>query len=469
MPKNSKKGSETENKEKEIEFTTEGSVNIEYDAFQKMISHTLRFANDSREESIQVLGICIGEYLAETKRYIIGDVIPITHGDFIELGFSEEIHEVIDEIKSHYPDTNKSVIGWYHSHLGYGLYFSNSDKVNNLFFQHSENPYGFGVVIEQTLLNDDHNYGIEVFRLKDYLKGAESDYIKVEFDISPPNSMKLFKWVQELVESTQSKDSKIIYEFDEIKKPSPELLQEIPAPKEEEEEVEFEEKEDFSLLYGVNDGIGKFKDSFLKTYEEQLTSWMNDVSDDILIGTEYIRSSINNIKTTLSSGLEDAQRVFDRIFSEISSLFMKNTRSSVDTLLEKQIELKKNIQVITEEQLKNLFELLEKEIRDVTNIFEENITSIKKELDKITQSSNTIKESLIQNNEMLKTVYEETDKLSENIIQYSQRSSKAFELKLMDELETFSNKISPNKEIYGEIEELIERLQKVISDLRQVK
>lgn len=467
MPKNSKKAAETENKEKEIEFTSEGSLSIEYDAFQKMISHTLRFANDSREESTQALGICIGEYSPETKRYIIGDVIPITHGDSIELGFSEEIHEAIDEIKSHYPDTNKSVIGWYHSHLGYGLYFSNSDKVNNLYFQHSENPYGFGIVIEQTLLNEDLNYGIEVFRLKDYSKGAESDYIKVAFDISPPNSIKLFKWVQELVESTQSKDSKIIYEFNEVKKPSPELLQEIPTPNE--EEVESEEKEDFSLLYGVNDGIGKFRDSFLKIYEQQLTSWMNDVSDDILIGTEYIRSSINNIKTTLSSGLEDAQRVFDRIFSEISNLFMKNTRTSVNTLLEKQIELKKNIQVITEEQLTNLFELLEKEIRDVTNIFEENITSIKKELEKITQNSNTIKDSLIQNNETLKTVYEETDKLSENIIQYSQRSSKAFESKLMNELETFSNKISPNKEIYGEIEELIERLQKVISDLRQVK
>jgi hypothetical protein len=33
----------------------------------------------------------------------------------------------------------------------------------------------------------------------------------------------------------------------------------------------------------------------------------------------------------------------------------------------------------------------------------------------------------------------------------------------------FSNKISPNKEIYNETEELIERLQRVISDLRQIK
>jgi proteasome lid subunit RPN8/RPN11 len=465
MPKNSKKNPETESKDKEIEFTNEGSVTIEYDAFRMMISHTLRFANDSKEENTQVFGICIGEYSTEADRYIITDVIPITHGDFIELGFSEEIHEIMDGIKSQYIDTSKRVIGWYHSHLGYGLYFS--DRANNLYFQHTENPYGFGVVIEQTLLNEDQNYGIEVFRLKDYSKGAESDYVKVAFDIAPPNSMKLFKWVQELVESTQNKDSKIIYELNEVIKPSPELLQEIPTPKEEEEESE--EKEDFSLLYGVNDGIGKFKDSFIKTYEQQLTSWMYDVSDDILIGSEYIRSSINNIKTTLSSGLEDAQRVFDRIFSEISTLFMKNTRASIDTRLEKQIELKKTIQVITEEQLRDLFELLEKEIREVTNIFEEEITSIKKELEKISQSNNTIKESLIQNNEMLRTLYDETDKLSDNIIQYSQKSSKVFEAKIIDELESFSNKMSPNKEIYGEIEELIERLQKVISDLRQVK
>lgn len=467
MPKNSKNSTQTDSKDKIIESKSEGSVNIQYEAFRKMITHTLRFANESKEEDQQVLGLCIGEYFKENKNYIVKDVIPICHGDAVELGFSKEIHETIEEIKSQYSESTNSIIGWYHSHLGYGLYFSNSDKVNNLNFQNSENPYGFGIVIEQTLLNEDQSFGVAVFRLKDFNKGSENDYIKVEFNIEPPNSMEFFKWVKELVESTQSKSSQIIYEFNEVQKPSPENLQKIPTLPQ--EETESEVKEELSLLYGVDEGMEKLKDSFLKLYEIQLTSWMSDVSNGVLIGSEYIRSSINNIKTTLTSGLDDAQRIFDKSFSDISNLFMKNIRGSVDIRLENQIELKENIKAINEEQLNNLFARLEKEIRDVTNNFEEKITNSKKELEKIALNNNSIQQSLIQTNDILNTVYEETDKLSDNIIQHIENSSKSFESKLLNELENFSRNITPNKEIYTEIEDLIERLQRVISDLRQVK
>ncbi|TFG17805.1 MAG: hypothetical protein EU531_02195 [Promethearchaeota archaeon] len=467
MPKNSKETTETNNENKEIEIATEGSISIQYESFRKMLSHTLRFANESKEENQQVFGVCIGEYLQDKKSYIVKDAIPIGHGDAIELGWSQEIHESIETVKSEYKDVSNLIIGWYHSHLGYGLYFSNSDKVNNLYFQNSENPYGFGIVIEQTLLHEDPNFGVEAYRLKDFSKGAESEFIKVESKIDPPNSIQFFKWVQELVESIQNKNSEIIYEFDELTKPSPEILQEIPSSGNDEEEIE--DKEEFSLLYGVNDGMEKLSDSFLKTYEQQLTLWMKDISDDVLNGSEYIRSSINNIKTTLSSGLDDAQRIFDRIFSEISSLFIKNIHTSVDTRLNNQIDLKKSIETITEEQLNNLFKRLEKEIRDITNILEENITNIKNDLETIAQTNRSILKSLNQNNEMLHTVYEETDTLSETIIHHIEDSSKGFESKLFNELEEFSSNMSPNKEIYGEIEQLIERLQKVISDLRQIK
>lgn len=467
MPKNTKESNEMEEQEKKIEFTDEGSVSIQYESFRKMLSHTLRFANDSKEEKQQVFGICIGEYLKDKKKFIVKDAIPLAHGDDIEIGWSQEMHDIIDKVHSKYTDSDQNIIGWYHSHLGYGLYFSNSDKVNNLTFQHMDNPYGFGIVIEQTLLNENHNFGVEVYRLNNVAKGAESDYVKVSFDIHPPNSMNFFKWIKELVESTQNKESKIIYEFEELKKPPAETLQEIPGSEKDEEKEG--KKEELSLLYGVKDGIDRLPDSFLKIYEQQLSSWMDTISDDMLIGSEYIRSSINNIKTTLSSGLEDAQRIFDKIFTEISELFMKNVRTSVDTRLDGQIELKNNIEAVTEEQLKYLFERLEKEIRDVINVFEENITNIKKEFEKVTQNNKSILDAMEKNTEMLNAVYEEADKLSESISKHIDNSSKSLESNLINTLVEFSEKISPNKEIFNETEELIERLQRVISDLRQIK
>ena len=70
MPKNSKNSTQTDSKDKETETKSEGSVNIQYEAFRKMITHTLRFANESKEEDQQVLGLCIGEYFKENKSYI---------------------------------------------------------------------------------------------------------------------------------------------------------------------------------------------------------------------------------------------------------------------------------------------------------------------------------------------------------------------------------------------------------------
>ncbi len=467
MPKDSANNLDTGYENKEVEVSKEGRITIKYDCFRKMISHILRFANESEEISQQALGICVGEYLSEDKSFIINDAIPITHGDIVELGFSQEIHDTIETIKSQYSETNNKIIGWYHSHLGYGLYFSNSDKANNQYFQNDDNPYGFGIVIEQTLISEDQNFGTEIFRLKDFIKGSESDYVKVQFEIESPNTLKYFKWVKELIESAQKKNTAIIHEVDELVKPSPEVLQEIPTSPQ--DEPESTEKEGFSILYGVKDGIEKFKDAFLSVYEQELNIWMNDVSEDVLKGSEYIRSSINNIKETLASGLVDVQRIFNRSFTDISNLFMKNIKTSVDTRLTNQIELKNEIESNFEEQLSYLFENLEKEIRDITNLIEEKITTIKNELDKITQNNNVIEQSLNQNNELLNKVYQESDKLSNTIIQHIENSTKAFELKLFNEIEDFSSKMNPNKETYREIEDLIERLQKVISSLRQVK
>jgi proteasome lid subunit RPN8/RPN11 len=466
MPDSKKKLQPIGDKE-QIEFSNLGKVLIKYDAFRKIIAHVLRFANESKESSEQVLGVCVGAFFNDKKSFIISDAIPIMHGDAVELGFSQDIHDSINEVKENYSESNSNIIGWYHSHLGYGLYFSNSDKVNNLNFQNAENLYGFGIVIEQTLMNEGENYGFEVYRLKDHTKGADSNYIRVEFEIEPPNSMDFFRWVKELVESSQNKNTEIVYEFGEFKKPSPNELLKIPSTNQEKHELKV--KEEFTLLYGIKDGMEKFSNSFINVYEQQLNSWMKDISEDVLIGNEYIRSSINNIKTTLASGLEDAQRIFNRIYSEISSLFVKNIKTIIDTRLENQIELKNDIERNTEEQLDHLFQVLEKEVRKITNTLEENMITIKNELEKIAKNNVNIEESLITNTELLNKIYTETDKLSNNVMQHIEKSSKDFETKLFNELQDFSSKMTPNKEIYHEIEELIERLQKVISDLRQIK
>lgn len=75
---------------------------------------------------------------------IISDAIPSRHfkNSSISLRMETQIWSEIDR----YIDSNKIVIGWYHSHPGIGAFFSGTDKMTQkAFFHHA---YSLGVVVD---------------------------------------------------------------------------------------------------------------------------------------------------------------------------------------------------------------------------------------------------------------------------------------------------------------------------------
>lgn len=452
----------------EIARTEERRIIIKNEAFRKMISHISRFANDAVDDEYESFGLCIGR-TNEENHFEILDAIPMTHGDKVELGFNEEIHEAIKEIHVLYEGTDKGIIGWYHSHLGYGLFFSDSDKSNQKYFQNDQNPYGFGIVFDASLLDAQNNFGCEIFRLKDYAKGTNGEYLKVAFDLELPNTLEYFKWIQKLVEDSQRKTPLIIKEYFELKKPLPEELQEIPGNK----TVGFDEEEYDERLQpiftGLEEGTSKFTDIFLETYKLQLTEWMKDVLNGTTTGTEIIRSSIFQMKESILGGMVDIQKYFERSLDEISDITLKNVSSYIDARIENQKALKNNVNEIFEEVSKESTALLEENIDNFASELKEKTSYLNVKLYNITQTIQKVEPTLNKIKERLADTLKETNNFTEESFKEINLLNKQFESKLRTEVDALNVESNPIQEKYKDIEELIERLQRIISDFRQLK
>ena len=57
----------------------------------------------------------------------------------------------------------KVIVGWYHSHLGAGLFFSQQDRETQILWQKTWKQ-AVGIVVDPTLVSE-KNHGIDVFRL----------------------------------------------------------------------------------------------------------------------------------------------------------------------------------------------------------------------------------------------------------------------------------------------------------------
>ena len=67
-------------------------------AYKDILTHALRFANITFDNE-QVLGFCLGNKKPDSDDIDVIKAIPITHGDQVELGFSEKIHKALEQVK----------------------------------------------------------------------------------------------------------------------------------------------------------------------------------------------------------------------------------------------------------------------------------------------------------------------------------------------------------------------------------
>ncbi|MFX1446558.1 MAG: hypothetical protein ACFFCG_00315 [Promethearchaeota archaeon] len=444
---------------------------IKMSAFNDMISHVLRFANTSLEINDQVMGFCVGNRDPNNNYLNVSQAIPIIHGDIVELGFSEKIHKILIKTKEEVKNENLEVLGWYHSHPeSKSFFFSDVDKKNHLYFQNEQNPNAFGIVFDHLKLQKGRNFGFEVFRLDDPNKGEKSNTIKVDYEIEAPKSLDFYKWVQKLVEYSQMKDPIIIREKLEMNDQTPPDLQEIPMSIGQlDAEIELKYPNIEPVIEGVKKGLQNFSNLVLNNYKTELETWSIEFNDGALISLNKISASLAHMNLAVKQGFEKVEKWIDINFKERIDEYKEKIEKYINNRLEGQEKLKTNIEKTKEVLTNEINKNLEQSIETISVSIKKDINEIINKLYELSMQDKTIKERIEHSTEQISKLTDQIENLSIEMLKGISAINHPFEInlstnydKLISELETFNNN-------FIEIEELIERLQSIIPDFRNVK
>jgi proteasome lid subunit RPN8/RPN11 len=262
---------------------TSGFLNFK--AYRKIIGYGLRYANEemSSKDWREVYGILIGS-VEENKKVLIKDAIPMVVGERAGVKYENkqyvdmaQIDESVYE-RSIQDKKNDFIIGWWHTHPGFGFFYSPVDCMTQLGYQ-IPNPFALGIIFDHTkFLSDDFYLGVAGLRLINPEQGMLSTYdlIKLEYELDHEEMTKnVKKTVKDLNKRIEKVLDDVKYIDDILRKKALAQLQRnfglILVPKEDikvtKDEIEAEEDDYYLYVWDPD----FFKKSFrIPKYREKL-------------------------------------------------------------------------------------------------------------------------------------------------------------------------------------------------------
>ena len=459
----------TESKKDKSNFN-DGKIIISKEAFRNIITHVLRFGNDALENSVEVVGICIGKIAPNEKDILLVNAIPITHGKEISLGFSNEDYATFEKIEERFKSQGLSIVGWYNSHPGWGLFFSDMAIKNQHHFQTEQSPNSFSIVFDHTMMGKDENLGFEIYSLDDYEDLTSKEYHTVQFELELPKTLEYFKWVQKFVEDTQKKIPVLIKEFNELLEPTPSNLQEIPLPEKlEQEKLKKEEYPDIiPIVSGIQEGGAQFADSFMETFTSQLSNWAKDIKSGSLDGAEQILISLKQMKDKISSGIPKAEKWFKLNLDEVVANFKKSVSNYVDSRIETQQEIVEQGTISKDETIKEIRVFIENNFNNLINEIESKSKYLQDKVSIIAETKNSQKDLIKNSSEKIEEVNNQANNITDEIKQHVTTTTVPFEQELIKEIENVNNRLENLKENYVNANEKLEKLKKSVETLKEL-
>ena len=456
--------------ESTVETRESGKVFIQMRAYKDILTHALRFAN-VRFDNEQVIGFCLGNQKPDSDDIEVIKVIPITHGDQVELGFSEKIHKALEQIKEDVKDKNLSVVGWYHSHPNSdSFFFSDVDKKNQLYFQNEQNPLAFGIIFDPTQLKEADHLGLEVFQLKNYKLGVKSEIIRIKNEIEPPKSLDFFNWVRELVEYGQSKDPKIIREKLETIEGTPGDLQEIPMPIEQvDAKIDMKYPNIDPVIDGFKKGLQNLSNLVLNNYKSELELWSTDFNDGALIGLYNINDSLAEMNSAINKGFEKVEKWIDFKFKERIDEYKEKVEGYVRKRLDGQEELKLKTLEIKEILKSEISEYLDQSINDTSKSIKDNLNELNNKFYGLSKLDTDTTKKIEDSTNQISNLTNQIENLSIDILKGISAINHPFEINITTNLDNIISELDIFDKDFVELEKLIDRIQKIIPDFRNIK
>ncbi|MFX1428460.1 MAG: hypothetical protein ACFFBE_18550, partial [Promethearchaeota archaeon] len=276
-----------------------------------------------------------------------------------------------------------------------------------------------------------------------------------------------FKWVKKFMEDSQRLSPVIIKE---IKEQTSRDLQEIPASTEDliEESIKDYSEQVNQIISGFNNGFEKLQEAVGETYKSQFESWISEVTQGTLVGMNHISRSLTQLKNTLSDGLTDVTKFFNKTFEEISGLFKKNITEYINNRVKDQKELKNEISnilnsIIEESQL-TIKDQINNKVNPVEEKIQESLTTLDMTLKLNTQLSALIMELTTLASDRDNDIKNLTKSINENL----EKVTTPLKAQIDGKLEELDTELKPMNDSYSEIKILLEKLQKTITEFRSL-
>ncbi|MFX1456421.1 MAG: hypothetical protein ACFFDB_13690 [Promethearchaeota archaeon] len=440
-------------------------INIESNAYIRMFSHVLRFGSEALEESLEVMGLCIGNYDEVEDKFNLINVIPYQHGIKVSTGFTKEDLEFFSNLNKEYQDRDLKIIGWYLSRPGWGLDFTDITIQNHRLFQTEKNPQNFVIIFDHSRMGTENDFGFKIYSLRDFKKS--NDYIEMPYDISIPDNLNFFKWVQKFVEDSQKQSPVIIKE---VKEAPLRDLQEIPVSTESliEASIKDYSTEVEYVFSGFKEGITKLNEVISGTYQPQINSWIKDMTQGTLKGWEYISRTINQLKLTLSEALGNVQKYFDHTFNEISSLFKRNITEYIEKRVKGQQELKSELSSMLDNNINELKSIIMEQISNSLNHLQDESIKLLETVNQNSEINSKLGEIVIELNTLVSENEKSINDLTSNIGEQIEKVMNPFKNIITEKSEELGTELKPIQETFSEIKILLDKLQKIITDFRNL-
>ena len=307
-------------------------------AYKRIIGYANRYANQNLNTSKwrEVYGILIGA-IENDEKIIVKDAIPMVVGDRAGVKYENKQYVDMAQIdasvfeRSIQDNKNDFIIGWFHTHPGFGFFYSPIDCLTQLGYQ-LPNPYALGLVFDHCEKeSESHSLGIAGLRLKNPERGISSTYdlIELEYEFEQNLMNKEAKAVTKKVDKNIEKVLKELEFISEIlrKKALAQLQRNyglILVPKEDViiTNTEAEANADERYLYEWD------PDFFKKSYRipkfrekiEKMISAAYDELDDLIGKKDEIKFKVRKerLKKKIKTVLKKPNEWYDKLIDDFS-------------------------------------------------------------------------------------------------------------------------------------------------------
>jgi proteasome lid subunit RPN8/RPN11 len=250
--------------EKKKSDYSDTSVILNWKAYRRIVGYSHRYANDeiSSKDWKEVYGILIGSVIKDQK-LIVKDAIPMVVGDRAGVKYEDKQYVDMAQIdQSVYQNSIKNeksdfIVGWFHTHPGFGFFFSSVDATTQLGYQ-LPNPFAAAIIYDHTKRKEEKT-GMSLLRLENPNKSMFSAHMKVPLEYSPSKKFIL---------------QRIDREIEKIDKNMEDTLEDLHYIENTLEKKAFAElQENFGLLPKKTKPLTSFDDYLEASKEEELKEW----------------------------------------------------------------------------------------------------------------------------------------------------------------------------------------------------